>query len=137
MSKSYSGADGKVFVGDKDCDVQGWTATPAVNTYDSTTTGDDGWDDTSPATQKLSGSFDVFFNKDKPTTDTGATGLGLRQGAVVALELYLSKTDDVKLAGNALITQLSIKSATKAGITIAVSFENKGPWLLPGDEFTP
>jgi hypothetical protein len=127
MSQGYSGYEGNVFAGAVDTDVQEWTADVEVNTWDSTTTADGGWDDTSPATSKASGAFDILYNPSKTPFGT----LGLSKGSIVALQLYINKPAGVMLSGSALITKNSIKSATKDGIKVAISWVNKGAWTLP------
>jgi len=130
MSSNYSGVDGVVEVGTQDAEVSGWSADVSVNTYDSTTTADSGWDDTSPATKRVEGSFDFLWSKTTPPT--GAT-LGLAVGSAVTLHLYVNKTASVELTGSALITKLSIKSAVKDGVKVTASFVGKGVWTLPAD----
>lgn len=127
MSQGYSGVDGKVYVGANDADTMGWSADPEANTWDSTTTADGGWDDTNASTKKLSGSFDILYNKAKKPFGT----LGLTQGAIVTLFLYISHTDGDNLTGSALITKVSIKGKVKEGIILTVSFVSKGIWTLP------
>lgn len=130
MSTNYSGVDGVVEVGSQDAEVSGWSADVSVNTYDSTTTADGGWDDESAATKRVEGTFNFLW---KPTAPPTGSTLGLAVGAVVALHLYVSKTDDVELTGQALITKLSITSAVKDGVKVAASFVGKGAWTLPSD----
>jgi len=132
MSKAYSGVGANVEVGETpvDVDVQGWSADVSVNTFDSTTTADGGWDDETPATKRIEGSFDFFYNKDKRPT---GTAVGITPGAVVDLALYVNKTDDEKLEGSALIKKLSLKSKTKEGFLVTASFVGKGVWTLPED----
>ncbi|MDG3003250.1 hypothetical protein [Paludisphaera mucosa] len=137
MSKGYSGVDGKVLIGAVDCDVMGWSADVGNNTWDSTTTGDAGWDDVSASTSNVKGSFDMLYSSDKPALEpTSATppGVGVRQGKTVAvLHLNINETDGVELSGAALLTKISIKSQVKGGTILTVSFESKGAWVLPGD----
>ena len=96
MSQNYSGVEGNVLVGANDVDTMGWEADVEVNTYDSTTTADAGWDDTSAATSKASGSFDILYNKAKPPFGT----LALVQGTIITLlTLYINKADGVAITG--------------------------------------
>lgn len=128
MSQAYAGSEGNVLIGANDADVQSWSADVDVDTFDSTTTADAGWADTTATLKKISGSFEFFYNKTKKPFGT----LGLVPGTTVAtLTLYINKTDDEKLFGPALITKASIKSKTKEGTTLTCSFVNKGPWTLP------
>lgn len=139
MSKALSGYGGNVKNDAVDCDVQGWAATFAANTWDSTTTADEGWDHTSTSTRNVKGTFDFLWNPDKqphvPTDEAEDPGLGLYEGAVVPkLKLYVDAgTAALFYQGGAVITQVAIKSVTKAGITITASFENRGKWYRPGD----
>lgn len=129
MSKAYSGVASNVLVGATDVDTNGWSADLTVNTFDSTTTADLGWDDETAATKRIEGSFDFFYNPDKKPTG-GA--LNLAGGSIVdVLTLYINKTDDEKLSGKALIKKLSYKGKTKDGFLMTASFVNKGPWDLP------
>lgn len=127
MSQGYSGVEGNVFAGANDVDTMGWSADLEYNVWDATTTADGGWDDTGLATQKLSGTFDILYNKDKTPFGT----LGLANGQVVAMKLYINKTDDVKLTGNGKITKLSLKGNLKEGRIVTCSFVNSGSWTLP------
>lgn len=127
MSQGYSGYEGNVYAGAIDCDVQDWSADVEVNTWDSTTTADAGWDDTSAATSKASGTFDILYNPTKTPFGT----LGLSKGSIVTLQLYVNKPAGTMLTGSALITKTSIKSATKDGIKVAISWVSKGAWTLP------
>lgn len=128
MSTAYSGVGGTVKVGALDADVQGYNFDYSVNTFDSTTTADAGWDDETPATQRLEGSFDFFYNKAKKPT--GA--MGITPGTTVAaLTLNINETDGEAFTGKALIKKLSVKSKTKDGVTLTASFVNKGPWTIP------
>ncbi len=127
MSQGYSGVEGNVFVGAVDADTMGWSADLEYATWDSTTTADAGWEDVGLATQKLTGSFDILWNKDKTPT----TGIGLASGSILAMKLYINKSDDVKLTGNGKITKLSFKGNLKEGRVITCSFVNSGVWVLP------
>lgn len=127
MSQGYSGYGGVVTANGTDCQVQGWSADPETNTWDSTTTADGGWDDISPGTQKVTGSFDVLYNP----SSTPFGGLGLKPQAVVPLVLYINQAAGKSLSGSALIIKPSIKSRTKEGITLTISFSSKGEWTFP------
>lgn len=129
MSKAYSGVESNVLVGATDVDTNGWSADHSVNTFDSTTTADGGWDDETAATQRLEGSFDFFYNPDKKPT---GSALNLKAGSIIdVLTLYINKTADEKLTGKALIKKLSFKGKTKDGFQMTASFVNKGVWTLP------
>ena len=65
MSQAYSGVQANVHVGTTDVDAQGWTIDVSANTFDSTTTADGGWDDETPATLRIEGTFDFFYNAAK------------------------------------------------------------------------
>lgn len=125
MSAALSGVLGIVKVGAVDCDVQGWSADMEVETFDSTTTADAGWCDTTAAAKKITGSFDFFYNVTKKPTGS----LGLSPGATPAL--ILQATTGETFTGTGLITKLSVKSKVKEGFTVTASFENKGPWTYP------
>lgn len=128
MSQGYSGTQANIQIGSNDVDTMGWSADPEVNTWDSTTTADNGWDDTSSSTSKLSGTFDILYNKAKKPFGT----LGLTPGTVFTNGIfYINKTDGDNLTGNGLITKASIKAKVKEGIVITVSFTNKGAWTFP------
>lgn len=130
MSAAISGKNGYVLAGTTNLDVQGWTLDPEVNTFDSTTTADGGWDDTTASTAKAGGSFDFFYNPSKKPT--GATA-GLTPGAVRALQLYIDEINSPSevFGGNALITKLSLKGKVKDGFLVTASFVNKGAWTYP------
>ena len=130
MSQAYSGAYANVQSGATDMDAQGWNADVEVNTFDSTTTADNGWDDTTSSTKKIGGAFDFFFNPAKKPTGTTAN---LTPGSIVSLTLYVDKSVDPgdTLTGSALITKLSLKSKVKDGFMCTASWVNKGAWTLP------
>jgi hypothetical protein len=126
MSTAISGVAGKVRSGSTDMDVTGWTLDPEVDTFDSTTTADAGWESTTASAKKIGGSFDFFYNLTKKAT--GATA-GLTPGNTVALARDVQSGET--FSGQGLITKLSIKSKTKEGITLTASFKNVGPWTYP------
>lgn len=130
MSAAISGVNGNVLVGTEDMDVMGWSLDPEVNTFDSTTTADAGWDDTTPSTKKVSGSFDFLYNVLKKPT--GATA-GLTPGSTPTLTLYIDKVNQSgeTYSGRALITKLSLKGKVKEGWIVTASFVNKGSWTFP------
>lgn len=128
MSTAYSGVEGNVLSGATDLDVSGWNAKHSVNTFDSTTTADAGWDDETAATKRIEFSFDFFYNPDKKPTGGAAN---LSPGSTVSLTLYINKTADEKLTGTGLIKDLSFKGKTKDGFLCTASGVNKGPWTLP------
>lgn len=109
-------------------DAASWSADHEVNTFDSTTTADAGWDSTTASTQKISGSFDFFYNPSKYPYGTPA---GLSPGSTPTLTLYINKTAGNFLTGAALIIKLSFKGKTKEGFLVTASFVNRGPWTLP------
>jgi hypothetical protein len=126
MSTALSGVNGKVLSGAMDMDVTGWNLDHEIDTFDSTTTADAGWEDTTASAQKIAGSFDFFYNLAKKPT--GATA-NLKAGATPTLHLQVQSGEEC--TGVALITKLSLKSKTKEGITITATFKNKGVWTLP------
>lgn len=130
MSAAFSGAYANVVSGTTDMDAQGWTLDPEVNTFDSTTTADLGWDSTTASTSKVGGSFDFFYNPTKKPTGGAA---GLTPGSVVTLTLYPNKNTDSgdTFSGSALITKLSLKSKVKDGFMVSASFVNRGAWTYP------
>ena len=130
MSTAYSGVEANVKVAAVDLDVQGWTANVSVNTFDSTTTADGGWEDETSATRKIEWSFDCFYNTAKAPFDPG--GLNLVPGTILTgMALYINLTDDVKLTGTGLVKKADIKTKVKEGVVITVSGVNKGLWVLP------
>ena len=52
MSAAFSGVLGTVKSGAIDLDVEGWSADPEIEKFDSTTTADAGWADSSAAVKK-------------------------------------------------------------------------------------
>lgn len=126
MSSAFSGVLGTVKSGSTDMDVQGWQGDPEVNTFDSTTTADAGWDDTSAATKKFSGSFDFFYNTSKKPTGSSAN---LTPGNKPTLTLQA--TTGETFSGAALITKLSLKSKVKDGFMVTASFVSSGAWTYP------
>lgn len=127
MSQGYSGYEGNVYAGANDCQTQGWTADVETGTWDSTTTADNGWEDVTGGTSKVSGSFDILYN---PSAHP-FSALGLTNGAIVTLQLYINKPAGQMLTGLAFLSKVSIKSRTKEGITLTISFTSKGAWTLP------
>ncbi len=128
MSTAYSGVGGNVNSGSTDMDVSGWSADHETSNFDSTTTADLGWEDETPATQKVSGSFDFFYNKNKKPTGSSAN---MRAGSTPTLTLYVNKADGELLTGLGLIKKLSIKTKTKDGVLCTATFTSKGVWTLP------
>ncbi len=128
MSQAYSGVEANVIVGSTDLDVQGWTADVEANTFDSTTTADGGWDDTTPATLKLGGSIDFFYNKNKKPFGS----LNMIPGTIMSgMKLYINLSDGEYLTGSGLVTKMSLKTKTKEGVVVTASYVNKGAWVLP------
>lgn len=130
MSASISGVNGYVLSGTTNMDVMGWSADPEVNTYDSTTTANAGWDDISASTKKISGSFDFFYNVAKKPT--GATA-NLTPGSTPTLQLYIDEVNEPSevFTGQAMITKLSLKAKVKDGWIVTASFTGKGAWTFP------
>lgn len=128
MSSAFSGVLGTVRSGSLDMDVHGWSADVDVSTFDATTTADSGWEDTAPATKKVSGSFEFFYNLSKKPT--GATA-NLLPGALPVPTLTFQVTTGEVLTGPGLITKLSLKSKVKDGFVVTASFTSRGAWTLP------
>jgi hypothetical protein len=126
MSTPLSGVAGKVVSGSTDMDVSGWSGEFEVDTFDSTTTADAGWESTTAAAKKVSGSFECFYTLAKKPT--GATA-GLTPGSTVTLRL--DATSGESYTGSALITKLSVKSKAKESVTFTASFKNVGAWTYP------
>ncbi len=127
MSQAYSGVEAEAHVGANDLDAQGWTADVEVDTFDSTTTADAGWADTTSATKKVSGTIDFFYNSAKKPFTT----LNMTPGTIIALVLYVNKSAGDNLAGNGLVTKMSLKTKVKDGFIVTASYVNKGVWTLP------
>lgn len=127
MSFAYSGVQGNVLSGAIDTDMSKWDLKHEINTFDSTTTGDAGWDNTTASTQKISGSFTFFYNPAKFPYGT----LNLAPGATPTLKMFINETSGNFFTGVGLITGLSFSVAVKEGIPVTASFVNKGPWTLP------
>src|SRR6516165_7334376 len=115
MSLAFSGVAANVISGAVDIDAQGWQFDYEVNTFDSTTTADLGWDDETGATQKISGSFDFFYATAKKPTGAGAN---LKPGSTPTLFLWIVKPGGDNFTGIGLIKKLSIKSRVKEGIMV-------------------
>lgn len=130
MSAAISGINGYVKSGTTNMDVTGWSGDPEVNTFDSTTTADGGWDDTSASTKKISGSFDFFYNPAKKPTGAAAN---LTPGSTPTLSLYIDEVNQPSevFTGVGLITKLSLKSKVKDGWIVTASFTGKGAWTFP------
>lgn len=130
MSAAISGKNGYVLSGTTNMDVQGWSLDPEVNSFDSTTTADGGWDDETASTNKVSGSFDFFYNPTKKPTGAGA---GLTPGSTPTLQLYIDEVNDPAelFTGKALIKKLSLKGKVKDGWLVTASFVGKGQWTYP------
>ncbi len=128
MSTAYSGVNANVLSGTLDVDAQGWSADVTVNTFDSTTTADLGWDDETSATSRVEGSFDFFYNPAKAPFGGSAN---LSPGSTPSMTLYVNKPASIALTGTGLIKKVSLKSKVKDGFLLTASFVNKGPWTLP------
>lgn len=128
MSTAYSGAEGKVLSGSTDLDVTGWSADVEVAEIDVSTTGDAGWEDAIHGLKKVSGSFDFLYNTSK---DPFGAVVGLLPGAATYPTLTLTLTTGKTLAGQAMITKLSVKSEVKDAVKITASFRSKGAWTMP------
>jgi hypothetical protein len=127
LSFAYAGTQGNVLSGATDVDMSKWEIKHGVNTFDSTTTADDGWDSTTASTMKLGGSFTFFYNPAKFPYGS----LNLAPGSTPTLKLFINETSGNFFTGVALITDLSFAVAVKEGIPVTASFVNKGPWTLP------
>src|SRR5882724_10725997 len=125
MSTALSGINANVFIGATDVDASGWSADFEVDTFDSSTTADAGWADTTASQRKISGSFDFFYNPAKKPNSM------MKEGDTVALVLWVDEPGGDKFSGNALITKLSYKPKTKEGFGVTASFVNRGPWIMP------
>jgi hypothetical protein len=127
MSQAYSGVQANVHVGTTDVDAQGWTIDVSANTFDSTTTADGGWDDETPATLRIEGTFDFFYNAAKKPFGT----LALTPGTVFTGQFFINTTAGDMLTGKGLVKKVSIKSKVKEGVMLTASFVNKAAWTLP------
>ncbi len=128
MSTAISGFKGKVLSGSTDMDVSGYSYEFDNGGFDSTTTADAGWEDTNNGSNKISGSFDYFFN---PAKNPWGAVANLAPNSTTYPTLKLYCDDDKFATGLAKITKQSVKSATKEGITMTASFVSKGVWSLP------
>lgn len=128
MSAALSGTHANVFTGSTDLDAGGWSADYEVDTFDSTTTADGGWDDETAATQKISGSFDFFYNPAKKPTGAAQ---GLIPGSTPTLTLWVNNPGGDSFTGKALIKKLSLKSKVKDGFLVTATWTNKGVWTVP------
>jgi hypothetical protein len=127
MSQAYSGVQGNVLSGATDVDMSKWDLKHETNSFDSTTTADAGWDDTTSSTQKVSGSFTFFYNPSKYPYGT----IGLAPQSTPTLTMYINKTAGNFFRGTGLILGLSFGVAVKEGIPVTASFTSKGVWTLP------
>jgi hypothetical protein len=127
MSQAYSGVQGNVMAGAIDVDTSGWNLKHTVNTFDSTTTADAGWDDTTASTQRIEGDFTFFYNKLKSPYAV----LMVAPGATPILKLYINKTDGNFFTGLGQIVGVSYGVKTKEGFVVTANFTNKGPWTMP------
>lgn len=131
MSQAISGANGTVHVGAVNADVSSVNLEIDVDTFDTTTTADGGYEDITPSVKKITGSFDFFYNVTKKPTGGSLT---LTPGTVVGtLTVYVDEVNapGETYAGPALVTKLSLKSKVKDGWVVTASFHNKGAWTLP------
>lgn len=128
MSAALSGVHANVISGSTDMDASGWSADYEVSTFDSTTTADAGWEDETSATQKLSGSFDFFYNALKKPTGSTAN---LTPGSTPTLVLWVDNPGGDSWTGKALIKKLSLKSKVKDGFLVTASWTSKGIWTVP------
>lgn len=128
MGFAFNGQNGTVTAGAVDMDVTGWGADVEVNTIDTSTTAEQGWEDAIYGLKKVTGSFDFFYNPSKRPTGAGA---GLTPGAATYPTLTLQATTGEVFTGQAMITKLSIKSKVKDATAITASFTSKGIWTLP------
>src|SRR3954466_14876364 len=101
MSAAFSGQAGNVTSGATDMDVTGWSADVEVNTIDTSTTAEAGWEDAIYGLKKVTGSFDFFYNTAKRPTGAGA---GLTPGATSYPTLTLQLTTGEVMTGSAMIT---------------------------------
>lgn len=132
MSKAYSGLEGVVTSNGTDMDVKDSSFDVETGDIDTTTTGDDGWEDSIDGPRKVSGSFDFFYNKLK--SPFGAVAK-LMPGAAAVDGVYPSLSFNTGggdlITGKARITKLSKKGAVKDGIMYTASFTSKGKWTFP------
>jgi hypothetical protein len=128
MGVAFSGEKGTVTAGAVDMDVTGWSADMEVNTIDTSTTAELGWEDAIYGLRKFSGSFEFFYNPAKRPTGASA---GLLPGSTTYPTLTLLATTGETFTGSAMITKLSFKSKVKDAFAVTATFTSKGAWTLP------
>jgi hypothetical protein len=127
LSQAYSGVNANVLSATVDVDIQSYTLDYDAKTFDSTTTADGGWEDETSATQKITFSFDFFWN---PTKSPNGV-LGLKPGSTPALQFYVNKPANIQFTGNGQIKKWSVKSKVEDGVLMTASGVNKGVWTVP------
>lgn len=127
MSFGIAGFKSKVLSGSTDMDVVGGSFDHETGDIDTTTTSDNGWEDSIDAPQKISGSFDFMYNPNKsPFSDVTKLRPGRSTTDFPTLLLYYSETEYV--TGTARIQKLTKKSTVKDGIVFTATFVSKGAW---------
>lgn len=131
MSYAVSGVGSKVLTGTTDMDVVGGTFDVETTEIDSTTTADNGWEDSIDGPKKVSGSFDFMWNPSKnPFSSVQALQPGRSTTSFPTLKLYIDA--DNFATGTARITKLSKKGTVKEGVVFTATFVSKQSWTLPG-----
>ena len=124
---AYSGVEGTVTIGAVNADVTGFTFDVEAVMIDTTSTADGGWEHAIAGPKKVSGSFDFHYNRSKKPFAAG--GLNLVPGTAVTPTFALSTGESA--TGPAIVSKVSIKSATKEAIKGTCTFQSTGAWTLP------
>lgn len=127
MATAIAAWKSKIKSGATDMDIVSGSFDYETSDIDTTSTADNGWEDSIDGPAKVSGSFDFLYNPNKsPFSDVTKLMPGRSTTEFPVLQLYYSDTE--YLQGTARIQKLSKKGAVKEGIMFTCTFVSKGTW---------
>lgn len=118
---AFSGKDGSVTIGtDQVADVTKWSAEHKVATGRFGSSSSQGWKQSVPGVQEITGDFEAKLQETTAYPDVGST---------VNLNLNTGK---LALSGSAIITSVSLDVDIDNGepVGFKASFESNGPWTI-------
>jgi hypothetical protein len=128
VSQAVTGQDGTVLSGSTDMDVTGFTADIEVGDVETSTTAEQGWEDSIDGLKKVTGSFDFLYN---PAKSPFSALANLLPGSGTYPVLTLRATSGQLYHGTARVSKLSLKSEVKDAKKFTATFTSKGAWTFP------
>jgi|APSaa5957512535_1039671.scaffolds.fasta_scaffold03974_9 hypothetical protein len=130
---THTGQEGTLSIGGSAmASLRNYSIASSINTVERTVMGDTSRSFKSNL-KEWSGSADIYYD----VTDVGIIQSAIDAGVEVALVAYpggsTAGSADPKLAGNILITGLSVDSSMDGMVTSAISFQGTGDLLIASD----